>query len=407
MMNGLFGPSTPKAPKGPMRLLQIDPVLLQGPRAQLAWLEEVLKAKRWMLIEAWALSLLGLPLQAGVIGVSVVHIWQQMGQILPPNVVPLVLDAWVYHDSALAFTVSIDLALLYIILSAGLMLFIQDAGAAALHRGDSRWFFYVLTGLLNGLFVITYSPGVAPMITDYIAPIRLLVALMLACLIPVAVQGIEAAKRRTTTAKVALGVECGAIRGALEDMREAQAKMVAPRALPPSPVILPTPVFAPVVAVAPVAPPLPSVPVVPVAPVVSDVWTLDRLLQKLGIDSVGARKMVAHYGIADATTARKVLSQSMRFPVNDPDTATFERLWAELTGSADDAAMEVPEKRMVTYKALIGCLVDIPDLATASVAQRIGRTHRTVQQARKELAGMGVLIQEGDVWRLGKSLGEV
>lgn len=183
-------------------LFTFDTSLLESPAGQRAHRNGLLRAKKETLQTAQWLARTGRPLQVGVLFVSFVHIFSELLLIKPQNVVALGIPDNLFHMSAGAFTFIIDCVALYVLAAASVSAYIGHKS-----RSEARWFFYFLTTLLNGAFVISFMPNLPTEITTTLPYIRGMVALLLALLVPVSLASIEAAHKAVEYTRLGLLTE--------------------------------------------------------------------------------------------------------------------------------------------------------------------------------------------------------
>jgi hypothetical protein len=189
-------------------LFRFDSGLLDTPEAKRAHRIGLLRAKSEALSSANRLSVVARPLLFGVLGVSFVHIWHQIALIKPASVPALTLDPWFYHVTAALLTLCVDAVALYLV----------STRSTSAYAGDTRqhkavWFFYVLTALLNGIFVLNYAPNLPDWITALVPLLNLVTAILLALLIPVSISAVETAHQTVEAARLALLVEVATLEG--------------------------------------------------------------------------------------------------------------------------------------------------------------------------------------------------
>jgi hypothetical protein len=204
-------------------LFHFDSGLLDTPEAKRAHRIGLLRAKSEALTSANRLSVVARPLLFGVLGVSFVHIWHQIALIKPASVPALTLDPWFYHVTAALLTLCVDAVALYLV----------STRSTSAYAGDTRqhkavWFFYVLTALLNGIFVLNYAPNLPDWITALVPLLNLVTAILLALLIPVSISAVETAYQTVEAARLALLVEVATLEGIVNAERPTAPRVSAP-----------------------------------------------------------------------------------------------------------------------------------------------------------------------------------
>jgi uncharacterized protein YqgC (DUF456 family) len=194
-----------------LSLFTFDTSILSTAEAQHAHKIGLLTAKSEALHSAQRLVGVGRPLLFGVLLVSFVHLWHTVASIKPGEVQDLELWGWIYHVAAALLILSIDATAAYLVSVRG----------TARYAGDTRpnhvvIFFYVLTGMLNLLFVMRYSPGLPDMVGDFLPFLSFATGLLLAPLIPVSVWAIEHARQTADAARLALLVEVTTLKGIIQ-----------------------------------------------------------------------------------------------------------------------------------------------------------------------------------------------
>lgn len=178
------------------------------PAARRAYLKGQLVARKSAKRQATAMAWLGWPLFVAVILVSFVHLWETIGAIKPAYVGDLRISAGLHHATAGAWTAAIDAAAIYVTLANSAALL---AGAKSPRR---RWYsylwggaapFYILTFVLNALFVIAYAPALSSTLRAGLLPaLQASLIILLPGFLPVAASKIEHARRRADAARLHL-----------------------------------------------------------------------------------------------------------------------------------------------------------------------------------------------------------
>lgn len=206
-----------------MEIFDIDTKLLERPEAANARSVGLLTAKQEAMKSARRLVKLGRPLQFLVAGVSFLHIWYQISLVRPAGVAALELWPSVHHVANGILTGAVDLVLIYLITTRSAAAF---AGGKAAHR--AVWFFYVLTAILNGVFMLQFSPSTPKMALEVIPALDLFKTILLALLIPVSLVSIENAHQAAATARLKLLVEIATLEGALKHVGGTESNETAP-----------------------------------------------------------------------------------------------------------------------------------------------------------------------------------
>ena len=194
--------------------LSIDPALLQTPAALRARQKGILLAKTQALQAATRLTAWARPLLIGVLVVSFLHLWHQIARIAPADIPALTLPPWAHWLSAALLTISVDATALYLVAtrSAAQYARLGDHGTLSL------WFFYVLTGALNSVFVLRYTPGLPASVAQITPALSLLGAVLLGLLVPISIAAVEHARQIADVARLTLLVEVTTLRE-LHDQR--------------------------------------------------------------------------------------------------------------------------------------------------------------------------------------------
>jgi hypothetical protein len=188
--------------------LSIDPALLQTPAAQRARQKGILLAKQQALQAATRLTAWARPLLIGVLVVSFLHLWHQIARIAPADIPALSLPPWAHWLSAALLTISVDATALYLVAtrSAAQYARLGDHGTLSL------WFFYVLTGALNSVFVLRYTPDLPASVAQLTPALSLLGAVLLGLLVPISIAAVEHARQIADVARLTLLVEVTTLR---------------------------------------------------------------------------------------------------------------------------------------------------------------------------------------------------
>ncbi|NTU85225.1 MAG: hypothetical protein HGA45_38695 [Chloroflexales bacterium] len=199
----------PAQPAHPAQAFAIDESLLEHPAAQRAHQRGLLRAKAEALRGAERLVQWARPLLISVLVVSFLHLWHQIARIAPAGVAALPLPAWTHWLAAALLTASVDATALYLVATRSAA---QYARLGEQGRG-AVWFFYLLTAALNSVFVLTYTPGLPPLIQAITPVLSLLGALLLGLLVPVSIAALERARQVADVARLSLLVEVETLRG--------------------------------------------------------------------------------------------------------------------------------------------------------------------------------------------------
>lgn len=191
-----------------MTVFRLDAELMDRPEAQRARLHGVLLAKHEALRTARRLVRLAMPLIVAVLVVSFVHLWQEVSGIVPAYVQPLQLWGPVYHISNAALIISIDCVAVYLLASRKVLTYIGET-----RQGAAIWFFYVLTALLNGVVIFAQMPGLPAWLDWFEGAGRVVVAFMLAVLVPLSIAAIERAHHVAEYARLMLIVDIQTLHG--------------------------------------------------------------------------------------------------------------------------------------------------------------------------------------------------
>lgn len=191
-------------------LFKMPAELLATETAQLARTRGLLLAKREAHKTADNLVKYGTPLKALVILVSFFHLWHEISRIVPSYVAPFRLPDAIYHFSSAALIGAIDLVALYLVSSRQTLAYIGE-------RRQTRGvlFFYTLTAILNGVFILSYMPGLPDWFTAVLPLARMVAAVMLAILVPVAIAAVEQAHQHNEVARLSLMVDIETLAGIL------------------------------------------------------------------------------------------------------------------------------------------------------------------------------------------------
>lgn len=202
-------PITP-APQQPdlLDLFQLDAAILADVAAQRARRSGLLKAKQEALKSAQRLAQWGRKLLVGVLVVSFIHLWEQISLIRPSNVPELPLPAEAYHVSSALLTLAIDAVAFYLVATRS-----TSAYAGNKRQSWSVYFYYLLTFLLNGMFVLRYSPNMPEWVAAVLPFSQVLTAILLALLIPTSIAAVEKAHHIADAARLALIVETETLQG--------------------------------------------------------------------------------------------------------------------------------------------------------------------------------------------------
>ena len=182
--------------------------LAQTPAAQRARQKGILIAKTQALRAASRLTAWARPLLIGVLVVSFLHLWHQIARIAPADIPALTLPPWAHWLSAALLTISVDATALYLVAT--------RSAAQYARLGDhgtlSVWFFYVLTGALNSVFVLSYTPGLPASVAQLTPALSLLGAVLLGLLVPISIAAVEHARQIADVARLTLLVEVTTLR---------------------------------------------------------------------------------------------------------------------------------------------------------------------------------------------------
>lgn len=192
-------------------LFRLPAELLDRPEAQRARVEGTLLAKQEAHKTAKGLVSVGGALKGLVLLVSFLHIWHLVSLIVPPYVAPMRLPDWLYHTSSGLFTATVDAVALYLVTSRQTLAYIGEK-----RQGNSVMFFYVLTALLNGVFILMFMPDLAQWFAGWLLTVsRVTVAIMLSILVPVSIAAIESAHQINEVARLMLIRDIKTLQGVL------------------------------------------------------------------------------------------------------------------------------------------------------------------------------------------------
>ena len=204
----------PSTPHDEIDLFRFDQSLLNdNPIAKQAHRRGLLTAKSSAHQQSEMLTRAGLVLLGCVLAVSFLHIFHTLAGYVPSDITPLQPPAWLWHTSAALLTLTIDAIALYIVL-------VGNVAAFAGHHKKDRlvWFFYGLTGLLNGVFFVSYVPGAPDWIANGLdASFATIIIVLMTLLVPVSIIAVKNAMQMAETARLKLTVECETLRGLVNE----------------------------------------------------------------------------------------------------------------------------------------------------------------------------------------------
>jgi hypothetical protein len=183
----------------------LDPATLDSPAARQARAAGLLQVKRAAAQRAARLASWGRPLLVGVIVVSALHIFETLAGFRPVGVKAPEIAPQLYHLTAGALTLAIDLAALWLTAARGVL-----ALAGVARRWYGLAFFLSLTALLNAAYMLRHAPDL-----DAAAVLPALdgaFAVLLPLAVPVAIASVEGAAQQLEAARLALLVEAAALR---------------------------------------------------------------------------------------------------------------------------------------------------------------------------------------------------
>lgn len=184
MMDNLFG-------------MSID---TDTPAARQALKKGVLDAKEAALGKARFYAQVGLPLLVGIVFTSFVHLLDTLGAVAPTAVPHLVLPAWAHYASTFFQVAMIDLCALFLVAARGVTSYAGDTTTAQF----SRFYFLVTTALLNGVYLVSYWPGMASQVTAALPMVKAVALALLVVMIPVAITSVELARQSIEKAELVL-----------------------------------------------------------------------------------------------------------------------------------------------------------------------------------------------------------
>lgn len=194
----------------PIDLFQFDQSLLvNNDTAQQAHRRGLLTAKSSALGQSQLLTRAGLILLACILAVSFLHIFHTLASYVPSDITPVDPPDWIWHASAALLTLIIDAIALYIVL-------VGNVSALAGHHQKNQllWFFYGLTGLLNGVFFVSYVPGAPTWIVEGLdAGFATTIIILMTLLVPISIIAVKNTMQIAETARLKLTVECETLRG--------------------------------------------------------------------------------------------------------------------------------------------------------------------------------------------------
>lgn len=194
-------------PKGITSIADIE-LDLSTPTAKKALYVGLLEAKQEALKRVERLRFIGTPLLFGVIAVSFVHIWESISVFVPEGVEPLKLPGYVHHTTAGAFTLAIDAVAAYIAFSNA------TTHLANVNKDEKVriWFFYVLTFVLNAMFMVRHAPTLSADFKGAVLPVLdFAIVFILPAFIFMAMHAIEHAGRVLTDVQLQLKAEISVV----------------------------------------------------------------------------------------------------------------------------------------------------------------------------------------------------
>lgn len=195
-------------------LFQFDQALLADNEiARQAQRRGLLAAKSSALGQAQLLARVGLILLACTLAVSFLHIFHTLASYVPADITPVDPPDWIWHTSAALLTLIIDAIALYVVL-------VANTAAFAGHQQTQIlvWFFYALTGLLNGVFFVSYVPSAPTWIVEALdAGFATIIIILMTLLVPISIIAVKNAMQIAETARLQLTVECETLRGLVDE----------------------------------------------------------------------------------------------------------------------------------------------------------------------------------------------
>lgn len=209
----------------PIDLFQFDQSLLvNNDTAKQAHRRGLLTAKSSALGQSQLLTRAGLILLACILAVSFLHIFHTLASYVPAGITPVDPPDWIWHASAALLTLIIDAIALYIVL-------VGNVAALAGHRQRNRliWFFYGLTGLLNGVFFVSYVPGAPDWIASALdAGFATTIIILMTLLVPISIIAVKNTMQIAETARLKLTVECETLRGLVSETNTTEQAQAEP-----------------------------------------------------------------------------------------------------------------------------------------------------------------------------------
>lgn len=211
-------------PPDDIGIFHAEPVDMTTPAARRALQTGLLASKGKALRNAERLARWGSWLVIAIIAVSFVHLWDTIAAIKPDFVPELRLPVIVFHLTAAALVLAVDLAAFYVV----------AAGRATLMAGGSykkasAFFFLLTTFLLNASFIVRYAPELWGGFREGVLPwFNGAFIILIPAVVPVGIFSIEGATTRLETSILKLLVETTALRELLNPPAKAPIKERAP-----------------------------------------------------------------------------------------------------------------------------------------------------------------------------------
>lgn len=192
--------------------------IMESVQARKASYEAIKKNQSEILSQINRLIPLGYYVIFGILGVSILHLYHIISMAIPTPV-PNLLPVWAHLTSALLFTISIDVTLFYLLIAWNT----SSYGGVDSSRGFrlwARWFFYLLTGLLNTTFVLTYMPEVSQFF--WVENLRGILAIansfLLGILVPLSLGAVELAVTDLRYSKTVITTQIAALAAGLSEI---------------------------------------------------------------------------------------------------------------------------------------------------------------------------------------------
>lgn len=189
-------------------LLSIDAQWSNSKDATLARYRGILAAKTQALFSVSFLHSWGKFLSWSIIFISAIHVWESISTIKPDFVTALKLPDTIYHLAALLFTLMIDVCVVFIVKSNSACAYV---GA---QPNKASIFFYIVTGLLNGVFISSHTPVMNEDLRGFVIPVLgTIFVFLLPASVPIAIYAVEQSNQMLEAAKLKLTVDIATLRG--------------------------------------------------------------------------------------------------------------------------------------------------------------------------------------------------